>query len=993
MFLTVLLGIMVYTTMTIQKQKSNAILIDMAGRQRMLLEKHLNEVYLTSQGITADYNSTRELLRSTLASLMKGGSVILDPETGKSQTIPGAPTEKILLKLHEQKNYFDKVIESSNSLLMLSPDFPEFYRALKTLRAQNSIVIGIADDAVKQLSRHSELNIATMVKWEVLIVIFVGFLGVYITGHGIREGRRLEKEIWERKRAETNLRTAEQMYRQILDSVSEMIFMKNKNFRMLWANKAFRTYYNMTNEEIEGILDAPFNEPEYTKTYNKDDAYVLNKGEILDIPEEPVTRYDGQVRLFHTIKAPLFGEKGEVEKLVGVARDITERKQAELKRAQQDSLLRLIIETGPGCIKRVAADGTLLHMNPAGLKLIEAEEEDEAVGLSVFDLVVPEHVDAFRQMHQNVLKGEEQTLQFEVQGFKGTRRWMETFAVPFSNPITKEVEQLAVTHDITERKKSETALGGLARSTVNLENQNFFENLVYQLASTLQVPMVLLAERVEETFPIVHGLVFWNKNHFEPEFEYDCYDAPCENVFGGRQMYFPQGVQELFPKDLTLKTLNVESYCGTPLFNSEGAIVGNLVIMDKKPLNLDSQDNALFQIFAARAGAELERKRAEEALQKSKERYRTLYEDNPSMYFTVAQDGKILSVNLFGAKQLGYSVEELIGKPVIEIFLEDDKPLVQQHFNVCLKNPMKVFNWELRKQKKDGSVLWVRETARALKSLGKGKIVLIVCEDITERKQTEERLHQSQAKEKEALLQSDELKAALLSSVSHELRTPLTTMKGSISSIMENGSGSNGHKRQEILKGIDREINYMSQLVNNLLDMSQIEAGTLMPHKEWHLLEDLVEGALRRTEQTLDTRYIDIHIPENVPPVFVDAVQIQQVFINLLDNATKYSLPASPIRLNIRPEAQNIAVEVSNEGEPIQPQDLERIFDRFYRRPPLREQPIHGTGLGLAICKGLVEAHGGRIGAESNGRTVTITFTIPATKLLDSFSLEGRQKS
>jgi two-component system sensor histidine kinase KdpD len=194
-------------------------------------------------------------------------------------------------------------------------------------------------------------------------------------------------------------------------------------------------------------------------------------------------------------------------------------------------------------------------------------------------------------------------------------------------------------------------------------------------------------------------------------------------------------------------------------------------------------------------------------------------------------------------------------------------------------------------------------------------------------------------------------------------------------------------------QAIDREIDYMSQLVNNLLDMSQIEAGTLIPHKEWHLLEDLVEGSLRRAEQTLDTRDIDIHIPENVPPVFVDPVQIQQVFINLLDNAVKYSLPASPIRLNVRVEAQNIAVEVSNEGATIQPRDLERIFDRFYRRPPPRQQPIHGTGLGLAICKGIVEAHGGRIWAESIEKKVTITLTIPTTEHMASFSLEGRHKS
>jgi two-component system sensor histidine kinase KdpD len=265
--------------------------------------------------------------------------------------------------------------------------------------------------------------------------------------------------------------------------------------------------------------------------------------------------------------------------------------------------------------------------------------------------------------------------------------------------------------------------------------------------------------------------------------------------------------------------------------------------------------------------------------------------------------------------------------------------------------------------------------------------------DLTEQKKTDERLRESEIKRIEALSQSDELKSALLSSVSHELRTPLTAMKGSVSSIIGNGQGNKEQEQEEVLKGIDREINYMSHLVDNLLDMSQIEAGTLIPHKEWHPLEDLVEGALRRTEQTLDTRNIEIHIPENIPPVFVDAVEIQQVLINLLDNAVKYSSPSSPIRVHVRVDAQQITVEASNMGEPIQPQHLERIFDRFYRRPPPRKQPIRGTGLGLAICKGIVEAHGGRIWADSIGREVTIAFTIPITESMPNFSLEGRHKS
>ena len=376
MFLTVLLGIMFYTTMTIQKQKSNAILIDMAGRQRMLFEKHLNEVYLTSQGITADYKSTRELLRSTLASLMKGGSVTLDPETGRSQTIPEAPTEEILLKLQEQVNHFDKVIESSNGLLMLAPDQPEFHRTLQTLRARNSTVIKIADDAVKQLDRHSELSIATMVKRESIAAFFVALLGVFITSQVIRASKKLENEIDERKRAETDLRATEQMYRQILDSIPDMVFMKDQNFRMLWGNKAFRSYYNMTNGELKGILDAPFNEPEYTKDYNKDDTYVLNKGEVLDIPEEPVTRYDGQVRYFHTIKAPLLGESGEVVKLVGVARDITEGKEDKDALKESEERFRLLNEAIPQQVWTAKPDGSLDYVNQRVLQYFGCSFEE-----------------------------------------------------------------------------------------------------------------------------------------------------------------------------------------------------------------------------------------------------------------------------------------------------------------------------------------------------------------------------------------------------------------------------------------------------------------------------------------------------------------------------------------------------------------------------------------------------------------------------------------
>ncbi|SPP63790.1 PAS domain-containing protein [Nitrospira lenta] len=128
------------------------------------------------------------------------------------------------------------------------------------------------------------------------------------------------------------------------------------------------------------------------------------------------------------------------------------------ERSKRDMLCALMLNTGPGCIKRVAADGTLLHMNPAGLSLIEVCREEEVVGCSVFDLVLPEYREAFMRMHHDVIGGASRTLQFKVQGFQGTRRWLETHAVPFHNPVTGGTEQLAITYDISERKQTEEAL-------------------------------------------------------------------------------------------------------------------------------------------------------------------------------------------------------------------------------------------------------------------------------------------------------------------------------------------------------------------------------------------------------------------------------------------------------------------------------------------------------------------------------------------------------
>lgn len=262
--------------------------------------------------------------------------------------------------------------------------------------------------------------------------------------------------------------------------------------------------------------------------------------------------------------------------------------------------------------------------------------------------------------------------------------------------------------------------------------------------------------------------------------------------------------------------------------------------------------------------------------------------------------------------------------------------------------------------------------------------------EIAERKRAEQELRISEEKRVEAFRQSDALKSALLSSASHELRTPLTAIKTSVSSLLENAGRMSDALRKEFLEGINQEIDYLNRLVDNLLDMSRIEAGMLVPRCEWYPLEDLVEGAIRRAGGALRDRPLEVDLSKELSSVFVDGVEIQQVLVNLLDNAIKYSPSGSRIRIEARPADQTVEVRVSNTGHGIPPQDLERVFDRFYRVRSERERMVHGTGLGLAICKGIIAAHGGRIWAESTpGQETTVAFILPQRESPPSISLEG----
>jgi two-component system sensor histidine kinase KdpD len=223
--------------------------------------------------------------------------------------------------------------------------------------------------------------------------------------------------------------------------------------------------------------------------------------------------------------------------------------------------------------------------------------------------------------------------------------------------------------------------------------------------------------------------------------------------------------------------------------------------------------------------------------------------------------------------------------------------------------------------------------------------------------------------------ESDRLKTALLSSVSHELRTPLAAIKAAVTSLRSGTVDRQSRARDELLATIEEEADQLNTLVGHLLDMSRIEAGVLKPQRAWNDLEEIIGAAAARLKQAARHHRLEINVPDDLPLIPVDFVQIQQVFTNLIGNGLKYAPEGSVIRVEAGLRDPDAAVRVINHGPPVPDEHLDRIFDKFYRVTAAAR--VTGTGLGLSICKGIVEAHGGRIWAENLTDGLAFNFTLP----------------
>ncbi|WGV23377.1 PAS domain S-box protein [Halotia branconii] len=536
----------------------------------------------------------------------------------------------------------------------------------------------------------------------------------------------------ERKRAQAALQESELKFRTIVENANDLIFVLSPEGIFTYHSPNVTAIMGYNLEEIEGHSVVEFTKPEDLAT----SAAALQRavtGEKLTDIEVRLRHKNGSWRWFNFNTSTINTYSGEIA-IAGVGRDITERKQAEEALRRSEMKYRNIFENSQvGIFRTRPGDGLILDANDRGANILGFACASDLIGKrSITDLYIDPNERALI-LKQIAEYGEVCNFEIAMHRLDGSVVWLL-----LSLRLNSEESCLdCVFTDISDRKQQEQALRLIVEGTAAKTGDEFFNSCVRYLAEVLQVQYALVTELDYELKTKVRTLAFWSCGVISENLEYELQGTPCEHTLQGNMCHYPQEVQAVFPQDGDLVRMNAESFFGVPLTSSSGEIIGHLAVIDVKPMQPDPGRELIVKIFAARAGAELERKQAEAALQQSELKFRTIVEKVNDVMFIINADGIFTYISPNILNTIGFAPSEIEGNPFASFTHPEDVPKCMNVAQTVLATGEGISDSEFRGRHRNGG--WVWQTANIVRTQdAQGNFQIVgVARDISDRKRAE----------------------------------------------------------------------------------------------------------------------------------------------------------------------------------------------------------------------------------------------------------------
>lgn len=798
------------------------------------------------------------------------------------------------------------------------------------------------------------------------------------------------EDITEYIKMETELRQQKNFLQALIDYLPVAVFTRriSNNHFVVW-NKTAENIFGVPAHKILNTDGSDFFNDRQLKIFHRYDEKIIEKRTTIEAFESIFTQDYTPKKNLRSLKTPLFDTQNNIEFILGISEDITEKRKAQQILSESEEKFRLFAEKSPEGIVILNELGQIVEWNKAQEE-ITGILKSEVIYLDFWDIaarLLPEKLNTenarvfLKTQIKTVLKGGQADWLNKTSGNIYQTATGEQKIIEANHFIIKSEEKnrlCAIIRDVTKRKKQESAIEQLAMGTAQMLDTDFFQSLVLSLSKSLSVAHAGIAEISNRAKDEMYVIAQWDgQKHIAPYY-YSLKNTPCAETIINGINFVPDNVDIIYPLDTFFAENNIKGYWAIALKNSEEKTIGLLFVLSHQPLIVEDWSEYILKIFGQRAAVELERQIAEKELKLSREKYQGLTENTSDLIAEISLKGDYLFLNRQYNEILNRT--EALENTSINFFSQihdKEKITVKKAFQNALRTKENVrFTYRIFTENKQW--IWLESNVSFYQKTNKDFSAVVVSRDVTKNKQIEQEL--IRAKEKSEL--ANQTKSEFLTTISHEIRTPLNAILGFNSILTERLKHKDEY--QQFLTGIKNSGYTLLRLINDILDMSKIEAGNINIRKDIINIHELIKEVTLIFKDQAAAKNIEINTytkAKMLPTLYMDGPRLKQILFNLIGNAVKFT-PKGSIKIIINaqkttPDNLNLIINIKDTGIGI-PEDKQKvIFEPFKQQDGKDSRQYGGTGLGLAISKRLIEMMHGKIELMSElnkGSEFKITF-------------------